>query len=46
MTEAILEGKKLNVKCTRCGKRDATKEDGLCDSCRYMLMLEEIVDKH
>jgi len=30
------------VKCIKCGKRNATKEDRLCDSCRFMHILENI----
>ena len=26
-------------KCRKCGKRDATGEDGFCDHCRFMAAL-------
>ena len=30
------------VKCKDCGKREATKDDGLCDSCRFKRTLDEM----
>jgi len=27
--------KEKQTKCEKCGKRQATSQDGLCDSCRY-----------
>jgi NMD protein affecting ribosome stability and mRNA decay len=30
------------VKCNKCGKRDATHEDHLCDSCRFMQTMDNI----
>lgn len=32
-----------STKCVKCGAKDATKQDQLCDSCRYMLVMENIV---
>jgi Zn ribbon nucleic-acid-binding protein len=32
-----------NVKCVKCGKRDATRDDQLCDNCRFALTLENII---
>jgi ribosomal protein L37E len=32
-----------STKCIKCGSKDATKQDQLCDSCRYMLVMENIV---
>ncbi|MEM2780905.1 MAG: hypothetical protein QW791_08605 [Candidatus Bathyarchaeia archaeon] len=31
------------VKCAKCGKREATGSDGLCDSCRFTKTIETIV---
>jgi len=33
------------VKCEKCEDRVATSEDGLCDSCRYVLVLDEMVSE-
>lgn len=33
-----------SVKCVKCGKKDATGEDKMCDSCRYMLTIANIVE--
>ena len=30
-------------KCEKCNDREATSEDGLCDNCRYVLVLNEMV---
>gem|GEM_PF-2369107 len=38
------KNKKVNsAKCTKCGRRDATGDDGLCDSCRFTQTIESIV---
>jgi len=29
-------------KCKKCGKREASGEDGLCDHCRIMEMLDKM----
>lgn len=31
-------------KCTKCGVREPTEADGLCDSCRYMALLSKVVE--
>ncbi len=31
------------VKCEKCGKREATAENGLCDHCRFMAVLQGTV---
>jgi len=31
-------------KCSKCGTREPTGEDGLCDSCRYMVLLDHVVE--
>lgn len=44
MPENILQTKNENpIKCIKCRKRDATSEDHMCDSCRYMVVLENII---
>lgn len=30
------------MKCKKC-RKEATKEDGLCDSCRFLIMLDGIL---
>lgn len=32
------------VKCKKCKEKDATEEDGLCDSCRFMATLSAIIE--
>jgi len=34
---------KATAKCVKCGKSAPTKEDNMCDSCRFMLALESII---
>jgi NMD protein affecting ribosome stability and mRNA decay len=29
--------------CSVCGKREATRSDGMCDSCRYDALLGKMV---
>jgi len=45
MLEKILEKKKPteNAKCIKCGKNEPTKDDRMCDSCRFMLTIESII---
>jgi len=45
MSKIVLEEKESvkHVKCLKCRKRDATRDDQLCDSCRFILKLENIV---
>jgi len=33
-----------SVKCVKCGKRDATGQDKMCDSCRFTLAIENIIE--
>ncbi|MDH5482735.1 MAG: hypothetical protein OEY22_07650 [Candidatus Bathyarchaeota archaeon] len=33
-----------SVKCVKCGKKNATGEDKMCDSCRYMLAIGNIIE--
>lgn len=32
-----------SARCTKCGRREATGGDGLCDSCRFTQTIENIV---
>jgi len=32
-----------NVRCIKCSKRDATRDDQLCDNCRFALTIEGIL---
>jgi NMD protein affecting ribosome stability and mRNA decay len=34
-----------SVKCVKCGKKYATGEDKMCDSCRYMFTIANIVEE-
>jgi NMD protein affecting ribosome stability and mRNA decay len=45
MLKGILSKNKTanSVKCIKCGRRDATANDGLCDSCRFTQTIEKIV---
>jgi len=33
-----------NIKCAKCGKRDATGQDKMCDSCRFAIAIENIIE--
>jgi hypothetical protein len=33
-----------SVKCVKCRKKDATGEDKMCDNCRYMLTIGNILE--
>ncbi len=46
MLENTLQKQKSvkHAKCIKCGERDSTKEDQMCDNCRFMLTLENIID--
>ncbi len=35
----------LRTKCTKCGKRSTTGQDGLCDQCRFDEVLNELTDE-
>jgi len=45
MLENTLQKQKLveRVKCIKCKERDATKEDQMCDSCRFIVALENVI---
>jgi len=45
MLEKILKKQKSNElkKCVRCKKNKPTKDDQMCDSCRFMLTVENII---
>jgi len=45
MSKNILQTKESveHAKCLKCRKRDATRDDQLCDSCRYIVTLENII---
>jgi hypothetical protein len=38
-------GQVKKEKCSKCKTRDATKEDGLCDSCSFLALLTKISKK-
>lgn len=31
-------------KCAKCGVREPTGADGLCDSCRYLVLLDNVIE--
>ena len=45
MLKSVLRKKESvkNVKCIKCSKRDATRDDQLCDNCRFALTIEDII---
>ena len=34
-----------DIKCKKCKSRDATGEDGLCNNCRFVLILDSMAEK-
>jgi hypothetical protein len=32
------------VKCIKCKERNATKEDQMCDNCRFMVAIDNIIE--
>lgn len=32
-----------HVNCVKCGKKNATKDDQLCDGCRFELALDNMI---
>lgn len=42
---SLIEEKELQTKCTKCGKRTATGEDNLCDTCRFADVLTQMAEK-
>lgn len=43
--KALLTEKKLEKKCTKCGERPATGQDGLCNHCRVSDILTEMMKR-
>jgi len=45
MPMKVFQKQKTNehVKCVKCKEREATKEDHMCDNCRFMLTIEDIL---
>ena len=37
--------KPIVKKCIKCGKRDATRDDNLCDSCRFLESLTKMSEE-
>jgi NMD protein affecting ribosome stability and mRNA decay len=33
-----------SVKCVKCGKKEATREDQMCDTCRFLVALDGIIE--
>jgi ribosomal protein L40E len=31
-------------KCIKCGAREPTGADGLCDNCRYLVLLDNVIE--
>ena len=46
MLENALQKEKTaeRVKCIKCKERYATREDQMCDNCRFMQTLENIIE--
>lgn len=36
--------KSSKSKCAKCGVREPTGADGLCDSCRYLVLLDNVIE--
>jgi ribosomal protein L37E len=47
MLKGVLQKQELaeHGKCGKCGKREATREDRMCDSCRFSVTLEAITNE-
>jgi len=45
MFKNVLQKQKTNEKskCIRCKEREATKEDQMCDSCRFLVTIDGIL---
>lgn len=43
MLKNIFQKPKQRVKCIKCGEKEATKDDKMCDSCRYLMTLRGII---
>lgn len=46
MLENVLQKQRPveSAKCIKCKKKEATRDDQMCDNCRFMLTLESIVN--
>lgn len=33
-----------SAKCVKCKVREATKEDQMCDSCRFMVIIDGLLE--
>lgn len=42
--KALSSEKDVRMKCMKCGKRDATGQDDLCDHCRFDNILTRMVE--
>lgn len=40
-----LRGEKLQMKCTKCGKRLSTRPDGMCDTCRFDDVITQLTER-
>jgi hypothetical protein len=40
-----VSGSSALMKCKKCKIRDATGEDGMCDSCRFVLILDNMIEE-
>lgn len=36
--------KKSKPKCAKCGVREPTGADGYCDNCRFLVLLDNVVE--
>jgi NMD protein affecting ribosome stability and mRNA decay len=45
MSETIFQKQKTSQqgKCIKCGDKNATQEDQLCDACRFMQTIDGLV---
>ena len=39
-----LRDEKVQMKCTKCGKRPSTGSDGMCDTCRFDDVLTQLTE--
>jgi NMD protein affecting ribosome stability and mRNA decay len=48
MSGNVLQDQKASehnrVKCVKCGAREATKEDHMCDNCRFIVTIDGILE--
>jgi hypothetical protein len=46
MPEILLQKSIVHIgRCVKCEKREATRNDGLCDHCRFMTTLQAVTRK-